>query len=300
MNKNMLGTFFYWMNERHKIHMLKERGADPPWTKDLILRQYKFTNPFRQNDAVTRILTEEVVRPHLNDDPALLFANICTFRMFNWPETYRVLGGWRIRWNTERAVNTLELHKQRGNKIFTGAYIITNAGSRMSKIKYICNAVENLWRFNKKIVKQMQECNSLEQSVKLLCEYEAVGKFIAYELVTDLRHTHILDQATDIYSWANPGPGAKRGLNRLHDRDLLFRQPDRKFIDEMVVLMDLACKELSKKNGGALGFIKNNYVEEIEMRDIEHSLCEFDKYVRVLNGEGRPRSKYTPKKGVLT
>jgi len=28
------------------------------------------------------------------------------------------------------------------------------------------------------------------------------------------------------------------------------------------------------------------------MRDIEHSLCEFDKYERVRNGEGVPRGKY--------
>jgi len=28
------------------------------------------------------------------------------------------------------------------------------------------------------------------------------------------------------------------------------------------------------------------------MREIEHSLCEFDKYERTRLGEGRPRAKY--------
>ncbi len=32
----------------------------------------------------------------------------------------------------------------------------------------------------------------------------------------------------------------------------------------------------------------------LELRDIEHSLCEFDKYERVRLGEGRPRSMYKP------
>jgi hypothetical protein len=32
------------------------------------------------------------------------------------------------------------------------------------------------------------------------------------------------------------------------------------------------------------------------MREIEHSLCEFDKYMRVKRGEGRPRSKYQPRR----
>jgi hypothetical protein len=33
------------------------------------------------------------------------------------------------------------------------------------------------------------------------------------------------------------------------------------------------------------------------MRDIEHSLCETDKYLRVKNGEGRPRAKYVRGRG---
>jgi hypothetical protein len=31
-----------------------------------------------------------------------------------------------------------------------------------------------------------------------------------------------------------------------------------------------------------------------EMRDVEHTLCEFDKYERVRLGEGRPRSVFRP------
>ena len=34
------------------------------------------------------------------------------------------------------------------------------------------------------------------------------------------------------------------------------------------------------------------YVPALEMRDIEHCLCEFDKYERTRLGEGRPRAKY--------
>jgi hypothetical protein len=32
----------------------------------------------------------------------------------------------------------------------------------------------------------------------------------------------------------------------------------------------------------------------LEMRDVEHSLCEVDKYQRALNHEGRPKSIYKP------
>jgi ppGpp synthetase/RelA/SpoT-type nucleotidyltranferase len=34
---------------------------------------------------------------------------------------------------------------------------------------------------------------------------------------------------------------------------------------------------------------------DFEMREVEHSLCEFDKYERTRLGQGRPRSKYVHK-----
>ena len=38
--------------------------------------------------------------------------------------------------------------------------------------------------------------------------------------------------------------------------------------------------------------LTKDFLPKLEMRDIEHSLCEFDKYERVRNGEGAPRGRY--------
>ena len=43
---------------------------------------------------------------------------------------------------------------------------------------------------------------------------------MSYEVVTDLNYTPVLNNAVDRFSWANAGPGAKRGLNRIWDRPL--------------------------------------------------------------------------------
>jgi hypothetical protein len=43
---------------------------------------------------------------------------------------------------------------------------------------------------------------------------------------------------------------------------------------------------------------RQDWMPSVEMRDIEHSLCEFDKYERVRLGEGRPRMKYKPSQQV--
>ena len=39
---------------------------------------------------------------------------------------------------------------------------------------------------------------------------------------------------------------------------------------------------------------------ELELHDIQFQLCEFDKWCRVLGGEGKPRSLYHPPREVLS
>ena len=103
---------------------------------------------------------------------------------------------------------------------------------------------------------------------------------MAYEVVTDLRHSKYLENADDILTWANAGPGAKRGLNRIHGRLLEQTIKPRQLTIEMQELLDMA--------GDYIG----SFLPDLEMREIEHCLCEYDKYERVRLGEGRPRAKY--------
>src|SRR5579864_4281987 len=79
--------FWYWIGERHSIYLKKQAGLPKPWTVDLILQQYKFTNPFRENDRGTVWLREHFLEPHRNDPLELIAFNICWYRMFNWYKT---------------------------------------------------------------------------------------------------------------------------------------------------------------------------------------------------------------------
>jgi hypothetical protein len=81
-------------------------------------------------------------------------------------------------------------------------------------------------------------------------------------------------------TWANPGPGAKRGLNRISGKELNEPMHIKRAIEEMRELLQYSLKELEP------------FVPALEMRDIEHSLCEFDKYERTRLNQGRPRAKY--------
>ena len=279
--KNPVDRFMYWMQERQRIFHRKEAGNDRPWTDDPILHEYKFTNVFRQQDRVTIELNN---RYSIRDSMRTLAWKISMFRMFNWPETYDELvkHSMLTKWNERTAKKVLRKMKADKRQIFTGAYIITNSGSTRPKIELAAEALTELWNGLHTIVNEITRVNSLEYACLVLQRYPMMGKFTSYEVVTDMRHTKILNNATDIYTWANPGPGAKRGLNRIF-RGHRGKKPaggTQQYISEMQALMN-DIKVIDKKR--------------LEMRDIEHSLCEFDKYERVRLGEGRPRSKYHEK-----
>lgn len=287
MKYKNLELFLYWITERHKIYLKKEAGEDRPWTEDVILNEYKFTNPFRQNDRVTKELAKILKK---NDNFMTIFKKIIIFRMFNWPHTYDLLNknGLVKVWCVNKAISVLKERKENGYKIFTGAYVITNNGKRDSKISLVCKAIDNILNnFESTIIHYISSYNSLEESTYILQNYPMIGPFIGYELVTDLRHTKILNKAMDIYTWANPGPGAKRGTHRILFDTERGQLPKKTKIDYQVFMQDLMAT--TQKRLGGLKMFKNTI---FEMRDIEHSLCEFDKYMRVKNGEGRPRGKY--------
>ena len=110
---------------------------------------------------------------------------------------------------------------------------------------------------------------------------------MAYEVVTDLRHTYLLEDAEDLLTWANAGPGAMRGLNRLTGRELGYSKRSHDWVGEMQQLY----KEVQTKL--PVHIIQRNDLR-YEMREIEGGLCEFDKYSRIFKGEGRTRSIYKP------
>jgi hypothetical protein len=101
---------------------------------------------------------------------------------------------------------------------------------------------------------------------------------MAYEVICDLRYTWVLRNASDKLTWSNPGPGAKRGLNRLLGRDLKHSSRD--------------YQEQSKQILTVLQQRLGNTMPSFEMREVEHGLCEYDKYCRALNSDGQMKRKY--------
>jgi hypothetical protein len=135
--------------------------------------------------------------------------------------------------------------------------------------------------------------------------------------VTDLYHTDVLGRASDVLDWASTGPGARRGLNRIHGR----RRPGSKrkgwglgiaeeqAIEEMRELLEMSReRRYWPQWDDTLGRYDGANMHDMELlqnvppqpaawpdwtlREVEHTLCEFDKYERVRTGEGKPRGSF--------
>ena len=267
--------FFWWIEERPRIFRRRNAGISrDDWTKDEILKSYRFTNPFRENDKTT-IWFRENMRDPLKTRSEVLMATII-FRWFNLIETGETLlsNNLHVDWKPE--VARREIKKQQ--KYITGGYIIKSPNG-MDKVDGIIWCIDQMWEQRDNLINELKD-SSLHRSWHVVMQFPYQGPFMSYEIITDLRHTYLLDQAKDIYTWANAGPGAMRGLNRIYGRELNYTSRKHDWNQEMFELLKFSPEYFSE------GFPK------LEMRDIEHSLCEFDKYERVRNGEGAPRGRY--------
>lgn len=248
------------------------------------MQRYRFCNVFRELDKVTAWLRQNWREPFADNDH--LWIAMCLARQINWPETLHEVGFPERGYDPERVHRALEARRTRGEKVYTGAYMISApAGDKagMSKPEYTAKVVVGaVWRARNDFYALYAGGRqpTLQEVHSWLKQFRGWGDFMAYEVVTDLRHTRYLSGARDINTWAVAGPGAIRGLNRLHGRPYKRSLSQGQAREEMRELLDLSRTNLPE------------FIPSLELRDIEHSLCETDKWLRVAAGQGRLRSKY--------
>jgi len=279
-------SYFEWINERHSIYQRRRSGVPAPWTDDPILQTYKFTNPFRENDRVTVWMRENWTDPNHNRPHGEIIFNCCLFRMVGTTEFANV-HGWEDSFNAGYTKNIINTMLKKGLRTFTGAYIITNQGLKLPKSEVVVDYfLAPIWENKEALAQIAQETQSLQALHEAMGAYRGWGGggFMSYEVVTDLNYTPVLSSAKDRNRWANAGPGAKRGLNRI------LGNPLKKGMTQPIA------NEFMRKLLSTAPFYIMPHVplDEVDMRTIEHSLCEWDKYERVRLGQGRPRSVYKP------
>lgn len=284
MNEQILTGYFHWIAERQSIYQKKQAGEPKPWTTDEIMQRYKFCNVFREQDTVT-IWIDKNIRQRWASHPYLWFA-LCVARRINLPETLAQLDDLLVDWDWVKAEAILNNRRKSKQQIYSSAYMLTTGGRSVPKNYDTChNILQSLWEKREVITNHLENLTKRQRTLEYLFNVFSKGHvgysgFIAYEIVTDMRHTRYLLGAKDIDTWANAGPGAIRGLNRLYERPLQTKVKACTTNKEMQQLLSYSALYLPE------GFPR------MEMRDIEHCLCEYDKYLRVKHDKAFLRQRY--------
>ena len=287
--------YWYFANERQNIFIKKLNGDTPPWTNDPILKTYKFCNSYRVNDRVSQYLLKNVI---YNDktykDEDMLF-RIILFKLFNKESTWELL----LKEFEDITLSTFDMKEY--SKVLTNAI---NNNIKIYNDAYISCATKafgydrkhdnHLALLNKmfiidKVQDKILKCTNMEQAFKIIKSYPLIGNFMAYQLITDINYSNIVDWKEDEFTVA--GPGSLRGIKKCFiDKGNLSNEDIIKYMynhqEEEFKRLNLDFKTIGNR--------------KLQLIDIQNIFCELDKYCRekvpsLKSNRTKIKKKYIPK-----
>ena len=287
--------YWYFANERQNIFIKKLNGDTPPWTNDPILKTYKFCNSYRVNDRVSQYLLKNVIyNGKTYKDEDMLF-RIILFKLFNKESTWELL----LKEFKDITLSTFDMKEY--SKVLTNAI---NNNIKIYNDAYISCATKafgydrkhdnHLALLNKmfiidKVQDKILKCTNMEQAFKIIKSYPLIGNFMAYQLITDINYSNIVDWKEDEFTVA--GPGSLRGIKKCFiDKGNLSNE------DIIRYMYNHQGEEFKRLN---LDF-KTIGNRKLQLIDIQNIFCELDKYCRekvpsLKSNRTKIKKKYTPK-----
>ena len=311
--------FYETMYER--LQIWKRRFVDKksfPWTENPILRDYKFTNVYRELDRSSQWQINNIM---LKEDPSDLrnyVWKVMVYRMFNSWESFQWIQdnkGWLggipdyQDYNEEEFYRTIKEVRANGINPFTNAYLLMSGiepGSSRDDF-YIRKGIRDLRnRIDDGMIIKIQKAETPEEIIKMLCSITTVAAFIAHEYYQDFTYIPIYTGKQfipfDQNDFTNVGPGASLGIRLIFPN--LKRNEQKKGIYD---LRDMALVQLGKianQHNSSVPYVhwdrkQKCYLVDgncnITLHQIEMWLCEFSKYWKMMLKIGKQRSRYVSK-----
>ena len=295
VREEVYNLYWYFACERQNIFWKKLKGEKYPWTNDDILREYKFCNSYRVNDRVSQYLLKNVIYNGKKYSKEDMLFRIILFKLFNKESTWELLiknfkditlDSFKI----EEYSKVLTKAKNEGIKLYNDAYISCATKAFGYNFKHDNHLALLHKMFLEDFVQdKIIKSKSMEEAFNILRSYPLIGNFMAYQLVTDINYSEVVDFREDEFTVA--GPGSIRGIRKCFiDRDGLSYE------DIIRYMYENQDKEF-KRLGLDFKRIGNRPLELIDCQNI---FCELDKYCRVKlpdlkSNRVKIKKKYIPK-----
>lgn len=302
-----LHEFFRTMCERQSIYLKRNSNAqDPPWTDDVILRDNRFTNVYRELDRNSQWEIKNILMDHTISKKDLVW-KIIVFRLFNKIELFDFMGGIPNydKFDQDEFLQVVSEFRKTGQNPFTGSYYVNNTfGKGLSRDESFCNiTLPTVHRKIGEIISILMRGTPKDLHKKLLT-IPGVGSFIAHEFYVSFtyaeRYWKMPINSWTENTWTNVGPGAELGIR------LIFPNVTKKneLVDSIRRIRDIAPDYLSKhfpefrflnwnKGNATRYYTKGNC--NLTLHQVEMWLCEYSKYWKMSIGKGKQRSRFSPR-----
>lgn len=283
-------TYWKFAQDRQDIFFKRLNGELPTWTSDPIFQEYKFTNVYRVCDRVSQFLIRNVIydKPRKVQD---VFFRIMLFKIFNristWEFIQTEIGEVSLgRYSFSTYSQLLSELLERGERIYSAAYIMASGKESFGFDRKHQNHLKLIDKMIlEKVPERLCTCESMASAYDLLLSYPTVGSFLAYQYVTDINYSEMVNFSETEFTKA--GPGALGGISKCFS-DLRDYSPEdviRMMADNQQVEFERFGLEFKDLFGRPLQFI-----------DCQNIFCEVDKYSRlahpeILGRSGRTRIK---------
>ena len=241
-----------------------------------ILQEYKFCNCYRVLDRVSQFLLKSVIYNGVEYSKEDMIFRIILFKIFNKEDTWNYLME-KLKdivldnFSFESYDRLLTEYKNNGNKIYNDAYIscANKAFGYEMKHQNHLALLEQMF-IKDKMQNKIIDCKSMKEAFNILKEYPLIGNFMAYQLVTDINYSEVVNFREDEFTVA--GPGAIRGIKKC------FSNLDGATYEDVIKYMyDVQESEFERLK------LKFKYINSRKLQyiDIQNLFCELDKYLRV-------------------
>lgn len=287
-------TYWKFAAERQAIFFSRFAGQRAPWTEDKILQTYKFTNAYRASDRVSQYLIKNVI---YNGDQSVneVFFRTLLFKFFNRIETWELLIGKLgvisfSDYSFEQYDNILTRSIDAGIKLYSAAYIMPSGGPSSTygrKHRMHLKLLETM--IQDELPEKLSCASSMGKAFELLRSYPTIGDFLAYQYVTDLNYSTLINFSE--MEFTIPGPGARDGIRKCFS--------DLGGLNEAEIIKLVAERQQMEFERLGLSF-QSLWGRPLQLIDCQNLFCEVDKYARVkhpeingLTGRTRIKQKYT-------
>lgn len=311
------------------------KKQERPWTENKIFQESKFTNVYRELDRnsqwqirniilddkldLTNLIWKMMVFRFFNNPETFEFEpknNPVQGNLFGEPAEERISAKkWRNgipdyeQYDEDEFSRFIAGVRSSGKNPYTTAYLINSmaAPGQSRDYCYTRVVIPTLHKKIPELIETVKNAKTPEEIISFLKTIPAVADFIAHEFYQDFtyiaRYTDREFMKFDQNSFTNVGPGASVGIRLIYPILKTVGQ-QKQAIYWLRDVADTWLKLISEERGEPMSFLywskeRGEYYTSdqcnITLHQIEMWLCEFQKYWKMVIGEGKQRSKFIPK-----